>query len=197
MGDHTEDHVLADGVLAGSGLVEKHDLRVGDERTRQRNPFLHPAGKLRRVLVRHLGEFRLLDAGHDPLGDLPLAEVRRLFEWKRNVLEHGHRVEERVVLKEVADVAPVPVPFTTFHVVHGRAVKEDHALVRLQEADDVFEEHALSGAALSDDGRDLVFVDLQVDPVKDRLTAEALRNIPEFYERRLHLHLYMRKDVIT
>ena len=41
------------------GLVEQQDLRARDERTRDCDALLHPAGELPRMLVRHAVEAQL------------------------------------------------------------------------------------------------------------------------------------------
>ena len=46
----------------------------------------------------------------------------------------------------------------------------------------MFEEHAFPGAALSDDCRNLVFIDAEVDLVEYGLFTEPLRHVPEFYQ---------------
>ncbi|OPY04205.1 MAG: hypothetical protein A4E61_00801 [Syntrophorhabdus sp. PtaB.Bin184] len=197
MDDHTQDHVLPDGVLACRRLVEKDYLGVGDKRACQGHPFLHTPRQLRREFSDRLQELQVLYPLHRPLLYLRLRQVRRLTQGKGDVLEHGHRVEEGVVLEQVGYLVPVSFPLGLLHFVDGGALEEDGAFVRLEKADDVLEEHALAGAALADDRGDLVLVDAQVDVVQHRPAVEPLRNVPELYERSVHIRPYIRNDVTT
>ena len=42
LGNHAQDGVFPDRVLAGSGFVKEDDLRIGYQGPRQGHPFLHP-----------------------------------------------------------------------------------------------------------------------------------------------------------
>jgi hypothetical protein len=95
-----------------------------------------------------------------PFLNLLLAEIRRLAEWKGHILEDRHRIEERVVLKQVGNTAPVLFQFNLLHRVKGLPLIEDSALIRLQQPDDVLKKHTFAAPALAYDGRNLVLINL-------------------------------------
>src|SRR5581483_5705643 len=176
--DHAEDRVFADRVLAGRRLIKKDDLRIGDESARE--AFLHAAGKLRWKFVRYFGELELVDPLHDLVLDSLLAHLGRLLERQRDILKHGERVEQRVVLKAVAELAAELFDLAPAHAADGLAAKENLAVRRVEQTDHVLQQHAFSRAALADDRRRLAVVDLEADAVEYCPTAETLGDVSEF-----------------
>ena len=55
LGNHAQNRVFPYGVLAGRGFVKQNDARIGDQRARQRHPFLHASGEFRRKFVSGFG----------------------------------------------------------------------------------------------------------------------------------------------
>ena len=121
----------------------------------------------------------LFDSGHNPAIDLGFTEVRRLPKGKGDIFIDGHGIEEGIVLKHVAYLSEIGGPLAFIHLVQGFALEENGPFIRLDQPDDMLEEHTLARTAQADNGSDLSLVDLQVDPFQDASGAEALGDILE------------------
>ena len=139
--------LLADaGVERAEGLVEQEDLRLDGERPRERHPLPLAAGELRGVAVGEAVQLhereQLVHAGaHLALRTLADGEP------ERDVLEHRHVLERRVVLEHHADAA-----LLRSHVRGVLAEDLDSALVGLLEAGDHPEERRLAAPARAEEG---------------------------------------------
>ena len=136
----------ADGVETGVRLVEQDDLGVEHESPRQAGTLLHPTRDLARELL--LGP---LEPHHrqllvDDVGDLFLTLPGVLAEGERDVVEDVHRSEERSVLEEDAELAADLVQLFLAEGGNVLVPDPDLAPVGLQQADEVLQEHALSGS---------------------------------------------------
>ena len=189
LGDHPQDRVFPDRILSGCGFIEQDDSRIGHQSPRQRDPLLHASRDFRRVFVDRILQFRLFDSGHHPAIDFIFVQARRFAKRKGDVIVDVYGVEERVVLKHVADPGETGGSLFFVHVVQRFPLEENGSLVRPDQTDDVLEEHAFSRTAQPDDGRHLTFVDLQVDSIQDGPGIEALGDIPEFDQRFIHIVL--------
>ena len=78
-------------------------------------------------------------------------------------------------------------------MTHRLAFDEHIATVGVEKTGDDFQEHALSGAARSDDGRRAAFLDLQIDAVKDDLIPEPLVQIANGNHRKTFVRMDVRK----
>jgi hypothetical protein len=141
------------------------------------------AGDLRRVLVRVLAEPDQLELHLDLDLDDVVVEQGVLLEGKRDVLGHGHRVEERPGLEQDPDllldlVEPLLVQF-------GQVLPHEHdtALVGRQGTDHVPQDRALARARAAHDDHRLARLDVEVDPGQHRLVAETLDEVPDLNDR--------------
>jgi hypothetical protein len=128
----------------------------------------------------------LLDSGHNPATDFRISQVCRFPQAQGDILIDRHRVKEGVALKRVTHLAKTGFHFILLHPVERLASEKNGALVRLEQPDDVFEQHALSYTAKTDNGRDLSFIYLQVDMVKDGSGTEPLSDFLEFDQWNIH-----------
>src|SRR5207253_6766463 len=100
-------HLLAQVLVQRSErLVQQEDVRVEDEATRERDALLLAAGELARMLVGEPAQpDKVEDFAHalGPLRTRKCAHAQR----KGDVALDGHVGEQRVVLEDDADVAPV------------------------------------------------------------------------------------------
>ena len=190
LGDHAQNGVFPNGILPGGRLVEQNDPRIRDQGARQRRPFLHAPGKFRRIFISRFRQLRLLHTDQNLAMDLRLFQARRLDERQRDIVVNRHRIEQGVALKHITDLTERPCKIRPAHFGHRLAPKQDHAFIRLQKSDDVFEQHAFAGTGKTDNRRDLPFVDLEIDAVQDDFIAETFGHVFKFNQRRLHLYLF-------
>ena len=129
----------ADGIQAGVGLVEEHDVRVEHERAREAGALAHAA----RELVGHLRARRLepdlAQPPHDEVLDLVLALVRVLAQREGDVVVEVHRAEQRAVLEQDAEPLAHGEQLFVAHRRDGAAVHEHVALVGVEQADHVLD----------------------------------------------------------
>ncbi len=112
-----------------------------------------------------------------------LVEPAVLDDRQRDVLTHGHRVEERRALKGHADVLQNLVALGAARGVDVAAADEDAAARRRQQADDAAQERALPRAAAAEHDEDLAGVERERDPVEDELVAVAGGDVVDDQER--------------
>ena len=98
-------------------LVQQQDIRVGDERARQRDPHLHAAGQFTGICIGKFGKAylrqRLLDA---PVG-VGRRCVRKL-QGQAHVLAHACPRHQRRLLKHKTDGMPPIRPRCVMGNVH-------------------------------------------------------------------------------
>ena len=179
-GNHPEDRILPDGILAGGRLVKENNLRIGNQCPAECHAFLHPPGYLRWIFVSDFRQFRLIKASHHFFIDFSFVHFCGLLERKRHIFKDRHGVEQGIVLEHVTDLIGVGVPSLLAHAPDILVVKHDPAFIRFQQSDNVFEQHTFTGAAFTDDGRYLAFVDLEVDPIENGPITKPLGNILKF-----------------
>ena len=166
-------HVLAQlAVQRAQWLVHEHDRRIEHERARQRHPLLLAPGELARVAVFEAGQAHDLQRLANALLGL---HARHLAHPEReaDVGGDGHVGEQRVVLEDEADVAPVRRLAGQLAVVGV-----DLAKILQHEARDDLEDRGLAGAARPQQGEELARVDGERDVVEHTAAhvgfAEAL-----------------------
>ena len=177
--DELGDDADADGVEPGGRLVVEDDLGLEDHGARQPDPLLLPAGELGGVLLQRLLEVHVRHGPLDPVLLLALREVRVAVEVEAHVLLHRHRVEEGAALEEVPDREPEPVELVPVEEVHALALHPHLALVRLEEADDVADEHALPRARAPEHHLARALRDGERDAPEHVVRAEALVDVAE------------------
>src|SRR6185436_13197613 len=149
--DEVVDDVGHDRIQAGRRLVVEDIGRIDGHRAREANALLHAA--------RERGGLHVLDALEpdpgQPLGDatmdLVIADPQVLAHRQRDVLADGERIEQRSALEQHAEAPAHAVQLGLVQVCDVLAVHDDAALVRVHEADDVLQEHALPAAAAAQD----------------------------------------------
>ena len=155
----------ADRVEARVGLVEHHDRRFEHERPGEAGPLAHPAGELIGHLVGGLREADLFQPPADYLSDLLLAFVGVLTQREGGVVVDVHRAEQGAVLEQQAELFAHLEEFVVGHVRDRFAVDEDVPGVRVEQPDDVLDQHALAGARGPEDHRHLVLGQPEVEAV--------------------------------
>jgi hypothetical protein len=141
---------------------------VEREGARDRDPLLHPAGELPRVVVLEPGELDELDQLLHPRG-AALAVPAEHLERERDVLGDGTPVVEDGVLEDHPVVAVEP------RLVGRLPVDHDLALARLHQVADDAKQRRLAAARRAYQRNELARGDLEVDSA-NRLHAarEAL-----------------------
>src|SRR5919108_21771 len=145
--------------LSRTAVTSSKERGVEGEGSGDRDPLLHPAGELPRVMVLEPGQLDELDHLADALG-APAAVPAAHFERQGDVLRHRAPVVEDGVLKDDAVVAVDP------GAVGGLSVDDDLARRRLDEIADDTEERRLPAARGADQGEELAGADLEVDPLE-------------------------------
>ena len=88
-------------------LVGEQQRRVGDDRARDRDALLLPAGELPRIVLLAVAEADDVERGHHVLAALLLREVREQ-QRQLDVLERGEHRNQVVELEDEADVPRAP-----------------------------------------------------------------------------------------
>ena len=169
-------HVAADArVECAERLVEQQDARAPHQRLRDREPLLHAARELGRILVAGIRETdrrehveRALPRLAARLAEQPRGQRRaRELLADHHVLERRHVREHRVLLKHDAAVRP--------RLIRQRLAVEQHLAARrplLAEQDP--QERGLAAARRADDRDELAGLDVQADVLEHDLTAVLL-----------------------
>ena len=167
-------HVLAElQVERAERLVEQQHLWPVDQRAGERDALALAAGQLAgaaRAIARqpHQGE-RLL-GGLAPLGLADALDHQAVGD----VVEHVEMREQRIVLEDGVDVAPVGRD-----AVGALAENLDMAGGRLLEAGDQAQARRLAGARRAEHGEELARPDVEVDRVDGLHRAEMARDLSE------------------
>jgi hypothetical protein len=126
---------------------QQQDARPRGHGSRQRNPAALAARQLRRGTLAVLGEAdEAQDLAH-PGVDLVLGEVQLLGQAEADVLGDGHRVEQRVLLEQHADIGAHAQQFLLAHLADTLTVDEDCPGIRPEQSENQLERHRLPRAA--------------------------------------------------
>ena len=143
-------------VQGGEGLVQQQELRIVDQDARQGDALLLPAGQL--------GGFSLLQplqphhAQHLPQPLLLHGAVLFPVQTAEDVLRHRHVGKKRVVLEQIAHAALLRRQVDPrLRIEKHTPVERDAPLVRLLDAGDALERHALAAAGGAEQRGDAVF----------------------------------------
>ena len=166
------------GVERAERLVEQQDARLDRERAGQRDALALAAGQLARVAAGQPVELHQIQQFLDPRADrgLVLADRARLHpQAERDVLEHRHVAEQRVMLKHEADMALAGA-------VRQRvlAVERNLAGVGPVQPGDDPQQRGLARARRPEQRQQLAIGDLEVDIVERGKRAEFLHDILDF-----------------
>jgi hypothetical protein len=100
-----------------SGSSSSRYIGAGDQRPGQSHPLLLPAGNLAGITAVHPRKLYQPEDILHLLADFRLGELLHL-QAESHVLKDGHMREQRVILKENADVAPVGRDLAHILTVH-------------------------------------------------------------------------------
>lgn len=161
--EHPQHDFLCGAVQGAGGLVGEDERPAADDGTSDRDALLLPAGQIRRVPVRPVGELHHAERVQGrPVRLLAAPAVQ--FEREADILHRGERGDEVEVLEHEAQAAPAqcrqlpglelaePIPFDN-HLAAGR---------RGQAAGDG-EQGRLAGAGGAHDRDELAAGDCEVD----------------------------------
>ena len=177
-------HLLAQlQVERAERLVEQQHARLVDERAGDGDALLLTAGELGHVAVGVVLKAYQTQHTHDLLRD----NILRLLldgQAEGDVVVDVHVREERVFLEYGVDLALVG------RDVHDvLAVKEDLALGGLQEAAEDAQQRRFAAAGGTEQGDELIFVNVQADALEDDLPVlKALDDILELDQFFLFRH---------
>src|SRR5690606_17508271 len=96
-----------------------------------------------------------------------------------DVVEYGHRVEQRGELEHVSDTPAQLVQLVAIHCRDILAVDVDDARIRLEQTNNALQQHRLADAGVTDDGECLAFVHGQRHVIQDDAAAERLPHIAQ------------------
>ena len=181
VGDHHHQGVLGDlleqvhdlhaglAVQGAGGLVSQQDGGVVDEGPGDGHPLHLAPGHLVGALVELVPQAHLLQHLHRPLAALLLGHPGQ-GEGHLHIGQHRLVGDEVVALKDKADgVVAVVVPVGVLVVLGGPPVDDQvAAVVPVQAADDV-QQGGFAGAALAQDGDELMFPEGNADPLQGGL----------------------------
>lgn len=158
--------MLAQRLVEGAErLVEQNDVRFEDESTGKRHALLLPAGEFGghapfETLKPDLGQCLAATALLVLLGDA--AHAQR----KSHIVGDRHVREERIVLKDHADIALV-----RRQVVDRAFAEADLAACRVLEAGDHHQRRRLAGAGGAEEGDELAGLDVERNVVGSHMPA--------------------------
>lgn len=160
-----QDRLGRGGVERGGGLVRQQHRRLGRERPRDADPLLLPAGQLRGVGPRAVGQAHEVEHLRDPPGPGGPADAHDL-QREGHVARHRARRQQREVLVDHAD--PLAGAAQIGRAEGGQLASVDGhaALVGAFEQVDAAQQGALAGAAAPEHAEDLPPADVQVDAVE-------------------------------
>jgi hypothetical protein len=150
-------------------LVQQQQLRLGDQRPRQRETLLLAAGQLGGLPVGQLRQADHLEHPPDALAQLGAAEPlppRQHLKRERDVAEHRHVRPDRVRLEHHAQPAPVGRQVDALAVVvQHRVLEADDSGVGPLQAGDRPQRGGLATAGRPQQGEQLALLDLEAHPV--------------------------------
>ncbi len=152
--------VRAGGVQAGGGFIQQQQWRVHDQRPRQRHALDHAAGQIGRVAAGVLGlEAHHLQLDHGRLAHHGIGQAALLAQGKGDVVQDAERRVQRPVLKQHAHAGRGP---GAAQLGGGAAQGGDPAFARLQQPQNLPQQHGFAGARAANDGQHFAPVYLQV-----------------------------------
>src|SRR3989339_963045 len=158
LGDHAQNGVFTHRVLTGRRFIKKNNLRIRNQNPRQGGAFLHSPGKFGRITRSSLRKLCLLYPGRNLFVYLGLRHLRCFPKGKRYIFINSHRIKKRVSLKHVAYLGKRLIEFLPAHLVKRFPLKQNNAVIGLEQPDYMFQQNAFPGAAEPDDCCYLSFV---------------------------------------
>src|SRR5665213_236289 len=99
-------------------------------------------------------------------------------QTERHIFRDGHGIKQRRALKEHAELPAHAQQLALIQRADIFTVNEHFARVRLQQADDVFEQNTFAAAAAPDDGDGFAAFDAKAHAVENFLRAKTFFQIP-------------------
>ena len=166
-----------DRIQAGRRLVQEEDPGIQRHGPGDARALLHSPREGGRLLRGGREQADLVELGRGDEILLLGAEVRELVEREADVLEHGHRAEERAALVHHAELAQQAESVLALGGHDVLAVEEDPARGRPVEADHDLQKRALPAARTAEDHEDLAAPDLERDVLLDHVVAVGDRDV--------------------
>ena len=161
------DALHRDRVESGERFVTQQDLRVEQDRSRERHAAQHASGELPR---QEIGDPALepdrVEAARHQVGDSLLGQSRALPQGQGHVVADRERVEQGAALEEHADTRSDRDHLGLGEPGHVVAVDLDSSAGRPDQARDQAEQGGLAGAAATQEDRDLSPGERAVDRVE-------------------------------
>ena len=93
---------------------------------------------------------------------------------ERHVLPERQRVEQGRALEQHPELAVDPVAVVARYSDHVFSVDQDRSGIGLEDADDAFDQHRLSGAGAADHDQGFAGADVEIEPAQDLFAPERL-----------------------
>ena len=116
--DQAQDDAERNRIETDEGLIVDEDLRIHDDRARERHAARHAAGKLRGHERRRAAQAHRLQLGEHDQTDQPLRQIGVLAQRKGDVLEDAQVREERAVLEQHAHALAQRIQGIAAHGAH-------------------------------------------------------------------------------
>ena len=174
--DQRIDDVGIHRIQARRRLVVQQISRFAGDRPGDADALAHAARQLRGELVADiLIEVHEAQAFLDALNAVvPIGIALLIGNAEPDVLEDVHRIEQRAVLKDVADAAAQPRQLLATQQRDLLTVHPDFTGIRLDEPDDMLEQHAFAAAAGPHDHENFLPLDGEIDSFQDELPIITL-----------------------
>src|SRR6266542_1281071 len=154
-------------------LVHEDEWRLGDDRARERDALLLPAGELRGIAPAHAAQLDELKGARDAAVHVGTRHAAHL-EAERNVARDAEVRKERVVLEHHAKAAPL-----RRHSRDVASVELDRSLVGLEQPGDAVERGRLAASRGAEEADELASGHLEIEPVDRRRVRERLRQVAD------------------
>ena len=162
-------------IQRAEGFIQQQNLRLNGQRARQRHALFLPAGQLGRETVRQMRQLHHLQQfGHFRLNGCCIRALttRQHGQAKRNVVEHGHVAEQRVMLKHKAHLTIAGV-----QAAHVSAVEADVPAGLVLKSGDNTQQRGFARARRPQQRHHLSGRDIQRDIIQHLGATKRLLNI--------------------
>ena len=168
-----------DRVEPGRRIVKEHQARHRRDGTSDRDAAPLPARKRRGHAIDVFAEPDESQHFFDARVHLLSRHVRRLVQPIANILGHGQRVEERILLEQHANVAAHVEQFTLVKVIDPPSIDEDAPRIGTQQPKNQLQHERLAGAAAPQQDPHRSVWHLETQMLENHLLVKRERNIVE------------------